>query len=477
MIKFIENLKIPQIGFLARLSPIKDSKYDEPDIDAYLIKPRGTRGKITESNSNIYIGSGQNFIISCTIILLWILRTSFGCCLRKSNKFLGYLAFLYHVLLGLMFFDFQLICVNEISMFDYSTLRKSTPKFNLSLVLSFIIMGFILSELSQGFMLVSKNHQNETIKDRVGATETKNLSPSQKLILEKYTEGMKVEPTGEHRLFILINNLRFFVIQLITGTLQLLNRSQALLVFVVNLCFFIYFMRLVVRISVFQSKFLLVKYVAQECSTMVLVGTITLFSFTEGMKFSSSKVYKGIEMITVMAMFMTAGTEFLVMAVNIYWEMTKFCRKKTKKVVSASKMTEKAKIEGTTNELTRGSGITWNQGGGESSSKKGQRRTSPLQSAKRRLNSAKKGREKDSLLLNLGKPKRDNSDPFGAESEQNSLKEHRLKRPSRRMRQKGIPIQIRLKGDSSGGEGSRIQKKFLLKKNEEGAGFVLSEED
>ena len=64
---------------------------------------------------------------------------------------------------------------------------------------------------------------------------------------------------------------------------------------------------------------------------MVLMATITLFSFTEDSEFSSSSVYKVIEVITIMTMFITAGAEFVVVAINIYWDMTKCCRKKVKK--------------------------------------------------------------------------------------------------------------------------------------------------
>ena len=454
MNEFIDNLKIPQIGFLARLSPIKDLEYDDPDVNAYLTRPRGSRGKMTTSNSEIYLGSGQNFIISCTIILLWILLKSLGRCLEKKSKILGFLAFFYQVLIGLTFFDYQLICVNEISMFDYSTLRKTTPKFNLSLFLSLWIMGLIMSEFFQGFWLVKATAPRAT---KTGLKADKiEMSANQKLILEKYTEGLEVNIIGQHRYFVLIDSLRFFAIQVITATLQLLNRSQALMVFVVNLCYFIYFIRLVFRIGVFDSKLLFVKYLVQESSMMVLIATITLFSFTEDSKFSSSTIFKGIEVVTMISMLGAAGAEFVVMATNMYWDLTKCCRKKSKKVGSISEV-EKAKAagSGSADPLRRESGATgWSESLGENSSLKGNKK------ANRRSTQGKELAKKNKILSGKQNEFRESSDPFGGlESESRQSKEKSLKRGSvrsGRLRQLGVPVMRKVKKEGIGSLNSNL---------------------
>ena len=111
VLEFIEQFKIPEIEFLARLSPIKDHSFEDPDVDAYVRIPRGSRGKITTSNGEVFIASGKNFMIGCLIIGFWAFSQLFGYFLSKMTSILIRLVFVYQALLGTVFFDFQLICM------------------------------------------------------------------------------------------------------------------------------------------------------------------------------------------------------------------------------------------------------------------------------------------------------------------------------------------------------------------------------
>ena len=86
VMSFTENLKIPRIAFLANLSPLKDSNFDDRDVDAYKLLPRGTRGKITEGNENVFIFAAKNFVMSLSIITLLCLWRLFGLCLTDQSK-------------------------------------------------------------------------------------------------------------------------------------------------------------------------------------------------------------------------------------------------------------------------------------------------------------------------------------------------------------------------------------------------------
>ena len=58
VLNFVNNIRIPEIKFLARLSPIKGSYPDSKDSSAYLTVIRGSRAKMTQENGQVFIASG-----------------------------------------------------------------------------------------------------------------------------------------------------------------------------------------------------------------------------------------------------------------------------------------------------------------------------------------------------------------------------------------------------------------------------------
>ena len=157
VIKFIENLSIPEISFLAKVSPLKDSHIDDPDVNAYQLIPRGSRAKITTSNPDVFISSGQNFIISSLILLFWVTLSLIEPCFDKGNRLLTLIAFLYQFLIGLMFFDYQLICISEISFFNPIALRNRPFKFTLSLFLSVFMSFLMIKDFYHGYKMIKIN--------------------------------------------------------------------------------------------------------------------------------------------------------------------------------------------------------------------------------------------------------------------------------------------------------------------------------
>ena len=227
---FLENLKIPEIGFLANLSPVKDSDFDEPDSDAYKLIPRGTRGKMTEEgNDGIFITSGQNFFFSLTILLFWLLWLLFRLCFSERSKVLSLISFFYQFSIDLFIFDFQLICTTEIAFFNYNRMRGVPGKFVGSLLISTSILVLIVKEFSGAFDSIG-----EEVKRKNERKQNKSLSKSEQLIVDLYTEGIEIAQNGKksnsfhnnlHYYLLWIGNVRFFVIQVVIASLQLLNRT------------------------------------------------------------------------------------------------------------------------------------------------------------------------------------------------------------------------------------------------------------
>ena len=195
VINFIGKFKFPEFGLLARLSPLKDASFEDPDADAYVLMTRGMRGKITTSNEEIFIASGQNFVIGAVIIIFWGFWFISGFCLDKNSKVLKYMAFVYQGLLGMVFFDFELICLAEIALLDYSRLFEMDLKFLVSLLMSCTLLHLIGFELYRGFKLI-KHHLKWSKTTTKNNQKGKKMTEGDQQIFDKYSEGLKKEAPG-----------------------------------------------------------------------------------------------------------------------------------------------------------------------------------------------------------------------------------------------------------------------------------------
>ena len=343
VMKFIENLKVLELDFLVRMSPLHDSNFDSPDVDAYQITTRGTRGKMTGSNEDVFIINGANFAISMMIIGVWVLRRILRVCLDESNGIISLLSFVYQTLIGVMFFDFQMISSTEIAFFDYSRLFSSQSKYLGSLLLSVVILILILDDFFEGFCLIEEKMKIEEKIEKVEKSE--RLSTNDEIVLDKYTEGINMESEGTHNYLGLILNLRFFIIQIAISALQLLNRTQAMVVFMINLTYFVFFIRIVCSSTLFTSKLMLIKEYFQEGCILLVLVTITIFSFTEKSSFSTSTGYMILEIMAAGSIIGAAGSE-LVMILSALCESLTECLKTKKEVVSILSKAAKDKESG-----------------------------------------------------------------------------------------------------------------------------------
>ena len=125
----------------------------------------------------------------------------------------------------------------EIALYDYITFRKWTVKFVLSLGMSFFILILVGRELYLGFKLIRKYKRLFSLRGNEKEEEEKMeaILPEERLIIEKYTEVINLDKNGPHWYFTLMDSLRFSVIQLVIVSLQLLNRTQALIVLFIYL--------------------------------------------------------------------------------------------------------------------------------------------------------------------------------------------------------------------------------------------------
>ena len=343
VVNFIQNLKLPQVGFISNLSPLKDKDPEDEDSDAYMLIPRGTRGKITTENSEVFITSGQNFLMSTVIVSSWVLMKLLELCLNNNSKILGWVSFIYHVLIGMAFFDYQLICSAEVSLFDYSGLRRIPLKFIISCLMSHFIIFLIVIHYIEAYSLIKikicmlrkvtkQKNQEEKDQNIISSEEkihTLKTTPQKRLILSKYTDELMMgrDTAGPHLYLTLIENIRFFIIQIVIASLQLLNRVQSLIILLINLVFFLYFFKIICKHKVFKSKLLLVKTVVQECCVMIAIVMINLFSLTASIEKAPGSVLGVVEILAIISIIGAAGAELFLLVYTIGQQIVKGCRK------------------------------------------------------------------------------------------------------------------------------------------------------
>ena len=252
-------------------------------------------------------------------------------------------------MIDLFFFDFQMVCATEVAFFDYNRIRELPGKYIISVLVSLSILVLIISEFSGAFDSISRE-----VKRRKNGIKHESGAKNDKLVVELYTEGINIGQNqgkngGIHNYLLLIGSLRFFFIQVVIASLQLLNRSQALLVSVINLSYLIFFIKFSSSSKVFSSKLILIKEYIQEGCTMVVLMVITLFSFTERTSFSESLTYKVIELLAVFSILGACGSELVSLCLSI-WENFKRCfsrkKKKNQRKIDAKNASQEKKFVG-----------------------------------------------------------------------------------------------------------------------------------
>ena len=245
----------------------------------------------------------------------------------------------YFMLIGVLFFDFLNISVAEIAFSDFHKLKNANSKFLLSLLLSMLIYFLLIAEFVTAWTSISIHRIKTEKEDKVDSLEKskkkemKNEAPRVKMLVEKYTEGLTIvnQDPRNVKYLMLISNIRFFMMQLVIVALQHLNRTQSVIFFFLNLSYFVYFIWLLQVANVFESNIYMIKEVIQEGCIMVFIGTITLFSFTEKSKFSSSDIYKLIEWVAIFSILGACGAEFVIFISEIGSEMLEAGKSLSKK--------------------------------------------------------------------------------------------------------------------------------------------------
>ena len=158
---------------------------------------------------------------------------------------------------------------------------------------------------------------------------------------------INMEKSGPQVYFPLIDSIRFSAIQIGIASLQLLSRTQALIILIIDVSFFSYFVVLASRARIFKKNYMMDKTVIQECCILIFLVAVTLFSFTENSGFSSSTTYKVIEIMAVVTIAGAAGFELAIGIAQTYVQLSDFVRKyKNKENANSYKKVDKKEQQG-----------------------------------------------------------------------------------------------------------------------------------
>lgn len=139
----------------------------------------------------------------------------------------------------------------------------------------------------------------------------------------------------------LVELSRFYLIQVLIGSIQLLNRMQVGLVWLLNLIYLIFFFGTIFKkkaviingreqeIKLIPSTFYKLKLICQEICILLILSTILLFSLTtENSKFRNSSIYQFLEYVIIVSIVIASAAEFLWDLVCLIIQITQYLKRK-----------------------------------------------------------------------------------------------------------------------------------------------------
>lgn len=299
---FLSEINLPEFRLLSKMSPIDDLEDSEEyykDKELYLRQINGQRGKMIKKNRDIFIFYGQNFILSLIMIGSWFLSLLLSLCSLKENWLQKLLIMIYRMLFGFYYFDFQIICVAEISSRDI--LKKQPIYLLFSLLCSMLVIFMILFDLVRASNILSKGKENK--KEELGFHE--------KMVIKTYIDELCEEAVNRGETYLIFDTARFLMIQVFIATLQLLNRVQAGLILVFNSAYFCFVIWKLAKKKIFSSKFTTIRHITSEICILIVLINIFVFSLTEKNNFEETNLHNSLEILSIICICLSVLSELV----------------------------------------------------------------------------------------------------------------------------------------------------------------------
>ena len=118
---------------------------------------------------------------------------------NKKNVLLRVVTFIYRLIFGVFFYQYQIICVAEIAMIDYE--RIPDPQFRAgffaSLFLSMVLLVVMVLDILDNFMIARKLRKSKTEdKEPAKPKPEENMSMNNRFTLDRFTRILNLDESS-----------------------------------------------------------------------------------------------------------------------------------------------------------------------------------------------------------------------------------------------------------------------------------------
>ena len=129
---------------------------------------------------------------------------------------------------------------------------------------------------------------------------------------DNWTRGLNEKSKEQGNTFMVRERLRWTLFQAIIAGLQPLPILQVTLLTLLDLAYLVILFRESTKSKIFESIFLQIKVVVQECAIFTFLVVLNIFAFAKDPNTRTSQLFGLLEIIVVVAVFVAIACELIV---------------------------------------------------------------------------------------------------------------------------------------------------------------------
>jgi hypothetical protein len=303
----ISEIRFPHFEFLEWIKVVPS------EGEQYLKYRKSDRGKITQQNEEIFIISGQFFLVVLIFFLTFLASKIFCLFFDKKWKIAKMTILASWYILDYFVYDFWMVSVSELT--NRALFAKQPVVLKISLMFSFFVFQLILMDVVKGVNILEKR-----MSKRTRAKMEANIRLENSLLVKKYNQDFSENAKEKFPYMLVQGRIRFFAIILVISSLPMLKIAQVTTILVINLAYFRLFLKkLFSGEKIFVHKLTRLKSLASESTIMAIILLIWLIVILENSKNFKEKISNFLQ---ILAIFFMTILGFLEIVETINYIMT-----------------------------------------------------------------------------------------------------------------------------------------------------------